>query len=321
MKAIGYFLSLVVLGAGCGQVQEKEVKLEMLPEGETNATYSQAATSEEEEDEVDDDDTEDDTVTREQLAAINYEMWSRRNEDCLSTSPYSCSLAANVAVTDAFVTTVRNCSPSSTICKLNGVDTTSASTGPQFAYVQKLDGTATLLYVRGSNGGISTNLNIGDKISFTATKFYKNFGTMRVHEVDASSVTISTATATEIFQLNDTVADIDAVDYAEAINTDELYRLRSGYVKVNGTEPMSSDASSYYFILNTKSYTTGKRLFFRTASNELTTNKCYQLKNVSLTQSTTPSANGAYVIDIRNYNTKLNGLTSYTEVDCTTAGL
>ncbi|WP_141734419.1 hypothetical protein [Oligoflexus tunisiensis] len=319
MKAIGYFLSLVVLGAACGQVQEKEVKLEMLPPGETNASYT--STNDDDEEEIEEDDTEDDTVTREQLAAINYEAWSRRSESCSNSSPRYCSLTANVAVTDAIVTAVRNCSPSSSICKLNGVDSTSASTGPMFAFVQKLDGTATLLHVRGSNGGISTNLNIGDKISFTATKFYQNFGTMRVHEVDAASVTIGTATATELFQLNGVVADIDAVDYAAAINSDELYRLRSGYVKVSGIETMSSDSSRYYYVLNTKSYTSGNRLFFRANSNVLTADKCYQLKNVSLTQSTTPSVNGVYVIDQGSYDTKLNGVTTYTEVDCTTAGL
>jgi hypothetical protein len=320
MKAIGYFLSWVVLGAACGQVQEKEVKLELLPEGETNASYAQAATSEEEEEEEVVEEPEDGTVTREQLAAINYEAWSRRTESCSMSSPRHCGLASSVAVTDAIVTAVRNCSPSSTICRINGVDASSASTGPQFAFVQKLDGTATLLYVRGANGGISTNLNIGDKLSFTATRFYQNFGTMRIHEVDAASVTIGTATATEMFQLNETVADIDAVDYAAAINTDELYRLRTGYVKVSSLESQSTDLSNYYFVLHTKSYT-GTRLYFRTNSNELTIGKCYHLKNVSLTQSTTPSANGVYTIDKGTYNTVLNGMTTYPEIDCETAGL
>ncbi len=320
MKAFGYVFSLIVLGAACGQVKEKEVTLEMLPEGETNASY--ASTTEDEE-EVPEEETETDTDTKVQLAAIGQEMWSRKDESCANSTPRVCSLTAEVAVTDAIVTAVRSCSTvTGTGCKVSP-DTTAATTGPQFAFVQKLDGTASLLHLRGSNGGISTDLSIGSKISFTARKFNQNFGTMRVFDVDSATVTIGTATATEMFQLNDTVADIGAIDFSTSIDTDHLYKLNSGYVKVTElTKPMTGDsASAYWFSLNTKAYPEGTRLWLRVFSALLTKNKCYLVKNVSLTQSTTPSSSGVYVIDQGNYDTKTYGLSSFTEVDCTTAGL
>jgi hypothetical protein len=320
MKAFGYVLSLIVLGAACGQVKEKEVKLEMLPEGETNASY--ASTKSDDEDETSTEETETDTATKEQLAAVNQEMWSKKGETCANTPPRVCSLAAEVSITDAIVTAVRSCASAGNGCRVTP-DTTAATSGPQFAFVQKLDGTASLLHVRGSNGGIATDLSIGSKISFKAKAFNQTFGMMRIFTVDSASVTVSTATGAEMFQLNDTVADIGSIDFSKAVDTDHLYKLTSGYVKVNEqTNAMSGDNSgAYWSTLNTKTYPEGSKLYFRINSTALVKNKCYLLKNVFLTTSTTPSSSGVYVIDQGAYNTKTYGPSSYTEVDCTVAGL
>ncbi|MDQ3233166.1 MAG: hypothetical protein M3Q07_15215, partial [Pseudobdellovibrionaceae bacterium] len=255
------------------------MKLELLPEGETNASYASTRTDEEE---PPVEDTEPDTEVRVQLAAINKEMWDRKAETCATSGASVCTLTAEVAVTDAVVTTVRNCtSTSGTFCKITP-DAVSATSGPQYAIVQKFDGTGSLLHLRGSNGGISTDLVVGSKISFKARKFNQRFGTMRIFDVDPASVTIATATAAEMFQLNDTVADIGEIDFAPAVDTDHLYKLMTGYVKVTElTRPMTGDSpNTYWYSLNTTTYASGTRLWLRSSSAMVSKNKCYQVKNV-----------------------------------------
>jgi hypothetical protein len=316
MKAFGYVFSLLILGLGCGQVQEKEVKLEMLPEGETNASYaSSTATTEDEESE---EETPSTTTELTPLQKVQEEIESKRSVSACGNSS-GCTFDTSYSVVNAVVTAVKPCTSAGGKCGSSG----SARTGIDWIYAQEIGGGGVLLNPFGwTTASTTSSIKVGDKISFTPTHFRFIYGRGYVLKIDESTLTVTSATAPELFQVAAEILDLDSIDFSKQANAN-FYRMVSGTVKVNSAATtITVDTGGKWYTLNTKGFPTDAGFYLRGSSSTLVKDKCYTLKNLALIWTITPPTAG-YAIDVVGFdftNTSY-GMGSITETDCAAAGL
>lgn len=314
MKAFGYVFSLVVLGVACGQVQEKEVKLEMLPEGETNAAYTstQTTTPTEETDEATEE-TSTETLTG--LAAAIAEMDSRSTESCtsglFSDPTQHCAFTTAHEVTNAIVTASRPCST------VTGSQCTGVTSGPLWIMVQDADGVGAYLRVYGNRGGISSDVTVGSKVSFKVSRFTKNAGMMQITAV--TDFTSTTATLSDSFKLASQVLDLTQIKTSDfsTSKSEGLWRMMTGVVQItdgsaSGTQsfPATNLAGATFKVRASKS------------SDNIATNSCYKLENVMFTRFNSDT----FLVDITasaaggGFEYRTYGIGTFTKVTCSEYG-
>jgi hypothetical protein len=316
MKAFGYVFSLMILGMGCGQVQEKEVKLEMLPEGETNASYASSTQTTEEEPE---EETPTTTTELTPLQKVQEEIESKRSVSACGNSS-GCTFDTTYSVVNAVVTAVKPCNTNGTTkCGTSG----SARSGIDWIYAQEIGGGGVLINPFGwTTASTTSSIKVGDKISFTPTHFRFFFGRGYILKIDESTLSVTSSTAPELFQVAADIIDLETIDFSKKSNAN-FYRMVSGTVKVNSAATtITSDTGGKWYTLNTKAFPTDAGFYLRGSSTTLVKDKCYKLKNLALIWTITPPTAG-YAIDVVGFdftNTSY-GMGSITETDCAAAGL
>ncbi len=302
----------------CGQVKEKEVKLEKLPPGETNASYS-SSTATTSDDETEEEETTSDTASLTPLQKVMAAIEAKRSDtSCYTasnTNSSGCAFPEQVQVVDAIVVGARNCS-TRTGGKCSG------KSGMDWIVVQEIDGGAMLLNPFGWTTSTTSDINVGDKISFTPSKMRFFYGRGYVYTIDETTLTKSTATSAEMFKLAQQVLDLGAYDFSLK-ESDNFFKFASGSFKVASTGQTFGTDSRKYFALQTKKHTATTGFYLRTNNSTLLTNgKCYEAKNLFVFWNTTPST-ATNIIDLDSFevtNTSY-GLGSITEGDCTELGI
>ncbi len=314
MKFFGFILSLVMIGTSCGQVQEKEVELELLPEGETNASYASSTTQSDEETEEEETEEEEDTTTLVGLPAALAEMDTRLSESCTTQSSLDnqCTFATAHEVT-GIVTGARACSTVTSGTACSGV-----TGGPLWIMVQDADGIGAYLRVAGNKGGISDTVTVGSKVSFKVSKFAKFSGMLQITAV--TDFVATTPTLTETFKLSSQVIDLSSLkpsDYSST-KSEGLWRLMTGVVQVTD----ATGTGTVTFPVVNKAGATFKVRMVKTTEN-VAANNCYLLENVMFTRFNSD----LYQIDMSTssngggFDYRTWGFGTLTKVTCADHGL
>ena len=291
----------------CGQVEEDEVSLNQLADGQTSTKYVDASGNEvnvvlgengaptivdengdpivEEVEEV----VVDDSLTG--LAAASAEIFAE--SDCSS----NCTFSENFQVTSAIVVwaddyeATADCgSGDSNVCSLFVV-TDNGQTGGYLNFFNETGDT------------IQEEVVIGDVISFKVNKFSKGFF-IEINGITDLVVDSTEASISQFFTIANNATDLGTVDFDNLETAPE--KIYSGYFKISGA------IDSGNFPITTASSTSTELVFRPSNSGDYTVGNCYQLKNVWLAHRF-----GSYQISESDFAP----MSSVSEVTCGDVGL